>query len=186
MSLADTPSDVTLTVAAEELTARPNAPSFIVKESILDTDPKLLRKPFDRKVTITYRLKSYNGKPFDAKTFDSLTEKLLKETFRSHSRNFLSKFRSCKTCELIFSIFKKLILETNCEIYFIFSILNRKSFPIVSFFILFCFFFGLQQLRWQQSPGRQSGVPLALARMLKGVVSAETRGINIELFAPGQ
>ena len=65
MSLADTPSDVTLTVAAEELTARPNAPSYIVRESILDTDPRLLRKPIDRKVTITYRLKSYDGKPID-------------------------------------------------------------------------------------------------------------------------
>ena len=50
---------------ASELTARPNAPSYIVRESILDTDPRLLRKPFDRKVTITYQLKSYDGKPID-------------------------------------------------------------------------------------------------------------------------
>ena len=60
VSLAYTPSDVTLTVAAEELTARHNALSFILEESILNTPSKLLRKPFDQNLST---------KPFDSKPF---------------------------------------------------------------------------------------------------------------------
>ena len=91
MSLADTPSDVTLTVAAEELTARPNTPSFIVKESILDTEPKLLRKPFDRNVSITYRLKSYDGKPFETKPFDKVSKIPFDSLTENLSKNFRKK-----------------------------------------------------------------------------------------------
>ena len=89
MSLADTPSDVTLTVAAEKLTAGCNSPPFICEESILDTHSKLLRKPFNQKLSITYQLKTFDGKPFDTKNFDKVskipfdgpTEKLSKEPY---------------------------------------------------------------------------------------------------------
>ena len=102
---------------ASELTARPNAPSFILKESILDTAPKLLRKPFDQNVSITYRLECFDGKPFNAKPFDKVSKipfdgptEHLSKNFRKNLSvklsKFLSKFRSCKTFKLIFSIFK--------------------------------------------------------------------------------
>ena len=87
---------------ASELTARPNAPSFILKESILDTAPKLLRKPFDQNVSITYRLECFDGKPFDKVSkipFDGLTENPLKNferTFRSHFLNFYQSFDPVK------------------------------------------------------------------------------------------